>query len=480
MTGVRSLSDIVREQAGSAERIAMVIRPVAGAVLLALYLFAVPAGSMVRILALALTLGLWTYSLAIVLLCRQGRGIADFTLASIVTDSAGVAAFTLLLIGVDSFGPALPVLLAAWGYSISVTLLSVMRMKAQEALLSGLLAGGASLLLAVAALLRFPGSAAPFLFIVPGVGVGIGVLGAAICRSLGSAVSENLVTEDLLKASRRLRMTVDIVTAAVPNLRTLTNTLADTAATVSQGARNQAGGTEAVLSTAEKLQAAMEAVSRSTEAASVTIARTARFSESGNTIVKRVIEEVLGIHEVVEKMASALVRINDIADRTNLLALNAAIEASRAGEAEGGFSVVADEIRTLAEKSSEAAGEVSRWVRQVEGVIFSGGESSREAGKIFDTIQRDLETYAAFIRELSASVRDQLAANRELTSSMFAIGSVVGSNADAAAMVTRIIGDLKTEMIKLEALVGEGERGAADASTGGLRSAPRPAAGTSL
>jgi methyl-accepting chemotaxis protein len=171
--------------------------------------------------------------------------------------------------------------------------------------------------------------------------------------------------------------------------------------------------------------------------------------------VQKVLEEILGIHEVVDRMVAALARINDIADQTNLLALNAAIEASREGDEQSGFSVVADEIRKLAEKSAETASEVSKWVRQIETVIERGGESSREAGKIFATISRDLGAHSGFIHELFRSLKEQLGANRKVTGTIEGIGSVVEDNRFSAESVTRIIGDLKKEMLKLESLVGD-------------------------
>jgi methyl-accepting chemotaxis protein len=249
-------------------------------------------------------------------------------------------------------------------------------------------------------------------------------------------------------------MTMDIVTASIFNLHQLINKLGEISTTVSEGAQNQAAGIEEVSSAAEKLQVAMESISQSTDKSASTIGTTAQFSESGNTILQKVIEEIVGIHDVVDKMVSALARINDIADQTNLLALNAAIEASRTGDEQSGFSVVADEIRKLAEKSAETASEVSKWVRQIESVIERGGESSREAGKIFDTIAHDLGAYAGFIHELSRSVKDQLGANRAVTGTIESIGSVVEDNKFSAEAVTKIIGDLKKEMFKLESLVG--------------------------
>ncbi len=457
MTGVRSLSEIVEAQATAAERIALAVRPVAGLLLFGMFLLAVPAGPMVRILALCVFLGQGLYSLAMLLLARQEWPLASFSRMSIGVDSVCVLAFYLICLGLPAFPQLLVLLLGIWAFSLSVIFLSLMRFSTRDTLLSGVLLGSASAVFASAAVIRYPGTPAAYLFIVPVVALLTALLATVICASFLKTVSENLVTEDLLKASRRLRMTLDIVTASVPNLHRQITTLVEAAAIVSDGARNQSAGIEQVMAGAEKLQKAMGNISLSTQKTADTVARTAQFSESGNAIVKRVIEEILGIHEVVEKMVSALARINDIADQTNLLALNAAIEASRTGDEHSGFSVVADEIRTLAEKSSEAASEVSRWVRQVENVIFSGGESSKEAGKIFDTIRRDLGAYASFVQELALSVKEQLTANQEVTGSIVSIGTVVDRNSDAAGIVSRIISDLKAEMVKLDALVGDRE-----------------------
>ncbi len=293
------------------------------------------------------------------------------------------------------------------------------------------------------------------LIVVPFLNGIVGSFTCLTCQNYAGALRENLVTEDLLRASRRLKMTLDIVSASIFNLHQLINKLSDVSVTVSEGARNQSAGIEQVSAAAEQLQKAMEQISRSTERSASTIGNTAQFSESGNTILKKVIEEILGIHEVVDKMVTALARINDIADQTNLLALNAAIEASHTGDEQSGFSVVADEIRQLAEKAATLANEVSKWVRQIESVIERGGESSREAGKIFDTIAHDLGAYSGFINDLSQSVKEQLGANREVTGAIENIGAVVEDNRYSADTVSRIISDLKKEMMKLESLVGD-------------------------
>jgi methyl-accepting chemotaxis protein len=152
-------------------------------------------------------------------------------------------------------------------------------------------------------------------------------------------------------------------------------------------------------------------------------------------------------------MDAAIELINEIADQTNLLALNAAIETSRLGDETTGFSVVAGEIRTLAERSSETSGEISRLVKQMEKVIDVGGESSNQAGVIFERINKDLGSYEDFIRGLNSAVQEQQVANRAVSESLDKIHAVTLENSKAADRVREIIGELKKEVSKLKDLV---------------------------
>jgi phage host-nuclease inhibitor protein Gam len=453
MRGVKSLAQIAGEQEALSQRFAICMRLAASAVVCVLSLF---AGQGRTALATGLAFAaLGGFSLAIALVARQKKSIRGLVVAGFFVDAAALV--TVAVFSLDAPSRLLTIaslaVLEAW--CLSMPLLAALNVSLRDCIISGALAFLVPLLVAVAALLRGQVSMSSALLAMPLVNGMVGVFTGLSCHRYGSALRENLITEDLLRASRRLTMTMDIVTASIFNLHQFIDTLGEVSTTVSDGARNQAAGIEQVTAAAAQLQHAMENISRTTEKSASTIGRTAQFSESGNTMMQKVIEEILGIHEVVERMVAALARINDIADQTNLLALNAAIEASRAGDEQSGFSVVADEIRKLAEKSAETASEVSKWVRQIESVIDRGGESSREAGKIFDTIARDLGSYAGFIHELSRSVKDQLGANREVTGAIESIGSVVEDNRFSADAVSRIIGDLKKEMTKLESLVGD-------------------------
>jgi methyl-accepting chemotaxis protein len=453
MRTVKSLAHIAREQVVLADRMTIVARLAAGAAAL-VYTIAVGAGGSAALIVNAAAFAAFgAISIVVGVAHKRGRDTERLFLLALSIDMAAALAMALTSLGSNEIGRAMPVLMVAWAFTISLVITAILRLALRDTIMTGGLAALVAALATVAAIVRFPGPTSLSLISVPILSALCGGLATVVCRRSVGALTENLVTEDLMKASRRLKMTLDIVTASIFNLHQFISTLVEVSRTVSQGARKQGVGIEQVTTTAEQLQKSLEGISLSTEKSAATLGRAARQSESGTAIMQKVIDEIQGIHEVMDRMVAALARINDIADQTNLLALNAAIEASRAGDERSGFSVVADEIRQLAEKSSETAGEVSKWVKQIVSVFESGGESSREAGSIFNTIAKDLGVYAGFINELSRSVKEQLGAHREVTSVIERIHAVVGRNTSAADTLGSIVLDLQKEMLKLEALV---------------------------
>jgi len=451
---VRNIREIATQQASRTEAVSVPVRLAAAAAVLAIELAggrAMPAPA-VAVAALGVFLA-W----AIVLAVLHGRAVdrSSVSWISVVLDAGGIVAIALSLLFGSAAGLWSSELLVLEAWALCLICLGPMRLRVIDAVLACAAATFVPLGYAAVAVVRSPSTAPPWIFLVPPANLAIGALAAVGTASVRRALSENLVTEDLMRASRRLKMTLDIVSASIYNLHQLINQLAAVSRAVSDGARQQEHGIERVSATVGELSNAMEGIARSTGRAADTIGRTAENSARGNAIVQRVVEEILGIHDTVDRMVAALARLNDIADQTNLLALNAAIEASRAGDEHSGFSVVASEIRTLAEKSSQTAAEVSTWVRQIETVIGRGGDSSREAGTIFAAIAHELGDHAGFIQELSQTVQAQLAANREVSGTVSSIDAVVVENTASADRVADIVASLKQELEKLESLVGD-------------------------
>jgi methyl-accepting chemotaxis protein len=117
--------------------------------------------------------------------------------------------------------------------------------------------------------------------------------------------------------------------------------------------------------------------------------------------------------------------------------------------------VVAGEISSLAERSGQTAGEISRLVKQIQKVITSGGDSSRVVERAFERLKGDLAGYSRFVDGLELNVREQMAAHGEVSGSLGKIRSVTSENSLAAEKVKQVVGELKREVVKLKALLAD-------------------------
>ncbi len=132
-------------------------------------------------------------------------------------------------------------------------------------------------------------------------------------------------------------------------------------------------------------------------------------------------EAVEGIRRIVsssEKISEILSVINDISDRTNLLSLNAAIEAARAGEAGRGFAVVADEVSRLAERSSEATGEIEELIHEALSSVSSGEEKVESLGEAVKHMRTEASQVSELAEVLESLAKNQAKLNETIRESM--------------------------------------------------------------
>lgn len=145
----------------------------------------------------------------------------------------------------------------------------------------------------------------------------------------------------------------------------------------------------------------------------------------------------------MKEIASKITIIEEIARQTNLLALNAAIEAARAGEHGKGFAVVAAEVRKLAERSQEAAGEISN-------LSTSTTTVAEKAGEMLSKLVPDIEKTAHLVQEINAASGEQAAGVSQINTAVQQLDQVIQQNASATEEMASTSEELSAQAQQLQ------------------------------
>ncbi len=176
---------------------------------------------------------------------------------------------------------------------------------------------------------------------------------------------------------------------------------------LSERTTEQAASLEQTAASMDQISGTVNMNAENAQQASGVAAEANREAERGGQVVSDAVSAMGRINESSDKIADIITLIDGIAFQTNLLALNAAVEAARAGEEGRGFAVVAGEVRTLAQRSAEAAKDITVLIEDSVKRVQEGGELVARSGEVLESIQDSVKRVNDIVSEIAMASQEQ-------------------------------------------------------------------------
>lgn len=215
----------------------------------------------------------------------------------------------------------------------------------------------------------------------------------------------------------------------------------------------QASALEESAATTEQLAASVKTSAQASRRSVALADDATRIARTGGTIVKDATEAMARIEEASKKISEITGVIDGIAFQTNLLALNAAVEAARAGDAGRGFAVVAAEVRALAQRSSDAAKDITGLIASSDAEVTEGVKLVRLAG---DTLEQIVDASAAVsttVAEIASASGEQANGIDEMSQTVSHMDEITQQNAALAEQSAASARTLLDQIAQLNGLI---------------------------
>ncbi len=266
----------------------------------------------------------------------------------------------------------------------------------------------------------------------------------------------NAMADQMTETLAKVRTAAREVTEAATEISTSTTDL-------SQSTEEQAASLEETTATMAAISAAVTKNAESAREADRFAVQAHGVAGRGGEVVAQAAGAMARIEESSGKIADIIVVIDEIARQTNLLALNAAVEAARAGDAGRGFAVVASEVRSLAQRSSQAAKDIKDLITGSHGEVRDGVDLVSRTGQSLDEIVAAIKNVADIVSGIAAASGEQAAGLEQVNKSLAQMDQLTQRNAALAEENAATARTLQRQSAAMDEQVGAFQLGADDA-----------------
>jgi methyl-accepting chemotaxis protein len=218
---------------------------------------------------------------------------------------------------------------------------------------------------------------------------------------------------------------------------------------LSQRTERQSSNLQQTASSMEQLTATVKLNADAARSATTIAHSASQVAHKGGEAVSRVVTTMSDIASSSKKVVDIIGVIDGIAFQTNILALNAAVEAARAGEHGRGFAVVASEVRTLAQRSAQAAKEIKSLIGASVTTVEAGSRQVAEAGATMSEVVAQVRSVASLIEQISSATAEQTSGLDLVNTSVTEIDQMTQENAALVEEAAASAESLRTQADRL-------------------------------
>jgi methyl-accepting chemotaxis protein len=227
----------------------------------------------------------------------------------------------------------------------------------------------------------------------------------------------------------RVRDTIAEIKQSAMEVNSASGEISTSTTDLSQRTEEQAASLEETTAAMEEISATVKKTAENAEEANRSAGEARSVADRGGKVVAKAVDAMAKIEDSSRRISDIIGVIDEIARQTNLLALNAAVEAARAGEAGRGFAVVASEVRSLAQRSSQAAKDIKELITNSNGQVREGVDLVNHAGAALGEILTSVKTVADLVADIATASNEQATGLDQINKALMQMDEATQQNA---------------------------------------------------